>query len=89
MKVFLDTANVELVRKLFPTGLVDGITTNPTLIRKSGADPYDVYSELEQLGVKDISMEVTGEVTQMYDDAQHLISRFGDIATIKLPMTSD
>ena len=89
MKIFLDTANVESVRKLFPTGLVDGITTNPTLIRKSGAEPYDVYSELEQLGVKDISMEVTGGVTQMYDDAQHLIYRFGDIATIKLPMTSD
>ena len=68
---------------------MDGITTNPTLIRKSGAEPYDVYSELEQLGVKDISMEVTGGVTQMYDDAQHLIYRFGDIATIKLPMTSD
>lgn len=89
MKIFLDTANVESVRKLFPTGLVDGITTNPTLIRKSGADPYDVYAELEQIGVQDISMEVTGGVTEMYDEAQNLVSRFGDIATIKLPMTSD
>ena len=89
MKIFLDTADVASVKELFATGLIDGVTTNPTLIRKSGADPYDVYSELEQLGVKDISMEVTGSVGEMYDEAQNLSSRFGDVATIKLPMTSD
>ena len=89
MKIFLDTADVASVKELFATGLIDGVTTNPTLIRKSGADPYDVYGELAGLGVKDISMEVSGTCGEMYDEAQNLHSRFGEVATIKLPMTDD
>ena len=52
MKIFLDTADVATVKRLFPTGLIDGVTTNPTLIRKSGDDPWNVYAELEGIGVK-------------------------------------
>ena len=89
MKIFLDTADVASVKELFATGLIDGVTTNPTLIRKSGADPYDVYGELAALGVKDISMEVSGTCGEMYDEAQNLHARFGEVATIKLPMTDD
>lgn len=90
MKIFLDTANVKTVRNLFATGLIDGVTTNPTLIRKSGADPDDIYQELIDIGVPDISMEVTGSVGEMYDDAQRLVDKFGkDVTTIKLPMTGD
>ena len=43
MKIFLDTADTEEVRKYFATGLVDGVTTNPSLIRKAGRDPEEVY----------------------------------------------
>lgn len=89
MKIFLDTADVEVVKRLFATGLIDGVTTNPTLIRKSGKNPLDVYNAMMQLGVPDISMEVTGSVGEMYDEAQNLASQFGNVATIKLPMTSD
>ena len=46
MKIFLDTANVEEVAKHFLTGLINGVTTNPTLIRKSGRNPDEVYQEL-------------------------------------------
>ena len=42
MKIFLDTADVAAIHKYFPTGLVDGVTTNPTLIKKSGRAPEDV-----------------------------------------------
>ena len=45
MKIFLDTADTELIKKYYGTGLIDGVTTNPTLIRKSGRDPEDVYQE--------------------------------------------
>ena len=89
MKIFLDTADVAVVKRLFATGLIDGVTTNPTLIRKSGKDPLDVYNEMMQMGVPDISMEVSGSVGEMYDEAQNLASQFGNVATIKLPMTSD
>ena len=43
MKIFLDTANFEEIKAADKTGLIDGVTTNPTLIRKSGRDPIDVY----------------------------------------------
>ena len=46
MKIFLDTADTEEVRKYFATGLVDGVTTNPSLIRKAGRDPEEVYQEM-------------------------------------------
>ena len=56
MKIFLDTADTDAIKKHFDTGIIDGITTNPTLIRKSGRDPEDVYQELIDYGINDISM---------------------------------
>ncbi len=49
MKIFLDTADTEAIRKHFNTGLVDGLTTNPTLIRKSGRNHEEVYQEVKDL----------------------------------------
>ena len=47
MKIFLDTADTELIKKYFSTGLIDGVTTNPTLIMKSGRNPEAVsYTHL-------------------------------------------
>lgn len=89
MKIFLDTADVKTISNLVSTGLIDGVTTNPTLIRKSGADPEDVYSAIADLGVPDISMEVYGDAQQMYDEATRLSDKYGKVATIKLPMTHD
>ena len=60
MKIFLDTADTDIIRSYKHTGLIDGVTTNPTLIRKSGKNPDDVYQEIIDLGIQDISMEVVG-----------------------------
>ena len=60
MRLFLDTAIVSDVEERLPTGLISGITTNPTLIKKSGRDPEDVYREMLNLGVMDLSIEVPG-----------------------------
>ena len=46
MKIFLDTADTTAIQEGFNTGLIDGVTTNPTLIKKSGRDPETVYKEL-------------------------------------------
>ena len=89
MKIFLDTADVETISNLVSTGLIDGVTTNPTLIRKAGENPFDVYQAIADCGVQDISMEVYGDAQQMYDDALVLSDKFGKVATIKLPMTND
>ncbi len=89
MKIFLDTADVESIASRYKTGLVDGVTTNPTLIRKSGKDPLDVYRELVNLGLTDISMEVVGSVDKMYQEAMQLQAEFREVTTIKLPCTPD
>ena len=87
MKLFLDTADITEIEKAVATGLIDGVTTNPTLIRKSGRDPIEVYKDIQSLGVEDISMEVYGDYTEMLSQAGELCEMFGDVATIKLPMT--
>ena len=90
MRIFLDTADVDTIQKVYSTGLIDGITTNPTLIMKSGEIPDKVYYELKQLGIKDISMEVVADTAKgMLEEASRLIGLFGDCVTIKVPCTPE
>tara|TARA_R100000353_G_scaffold164035_1_gene124672 strand:- start:317 stop:973 length:657 start_codon:yes stop_codon:yes gene_type:complete len=89
MKIFLDTADTEAIKKGYETGLVDGITTNPSLIMKSGRDPEEVYKELIDLGIPDISMEVVGNREQMLWEGRRLANKFGQHSTIKVPCTPD
>ena len=89
MKIFLDTAETDVVRKHFKTGLIDGLTTNPTLIRKSGHKHEEVYQELKDIGIKDISMEVIGNKENMVSEGKRLHKKFGKCSTIKVPCTPD
>ena len=89
MKIFIDSANTQEIKYRFATGLVDGVTTNPSLIRKSGRDPEDVYQELIDAGVPDISMEVVGTSGEMHAEGVRLSEKFGDQATIKVPCDPD
>ena len=97
MKIFLDTADTELIKKYYGTGLIDGVTTNPTLIRKSGRDPEDVYQELADYGVRDISMEVVGDEKTMIEEGRRLHSKYAfqskklsiNPTTIKVPLSPD
>ena len=89
MKIFLDTAETDLIRKYYGTGLIDGITTNPTLIRKSGRDQEEVYQEIQDIGIRDISMEVVGDSNEMIEDGIRLATKFPNSATIKVPCTPD
>ena len=87
MKIFLDTAETGVIRKHFNTGLIDGVTTNPTLIRKSGRNPEEVYQEIKDIGLQDISMEVIGDKLNMISEGRRLAKKFGKFATIKVPCT--
>ena len=89
MKLFLDTADVESIADSFETGLIDGVTTNPTLMMKSGRNPDDVYQELINLGVPDVSMEVVGDSYEMIQEGLRLAEKFKYQATIKVPCTPD
>ena len=91
MKLFLDTAIIKEIDERLESGVISGITTNPTLIKKSGKDPDDIYADLiQELGIQDLSIEVDGH------DAETLIQngiKYGklwiDKATIKLPCTPE
>jgi len=89
MRIFLDTADIDEIKKADETGLIDGVTTNPTLVLKAGGDPMDVYRDIANTGLGDISMEVTGTYEQMLNQAAVLAETFGNQATIKLPMNED
>ena len=89
MKIFLDTAETDVVRKYYKSGLIDGLTTNPTLIRKSGRKHEDVYQEFKDIGLTDISMEVIGNAENMISEGKRLHKKFGKVATIKVPCTVD
>ena len=88
MRLFLDTAIVSDVEERLPTGLISGITTNPTLIKKSGRDPEDVYREMLNLGVMDLSIEVPGtDCTEFIANGFQAVRDWGSYATVKLPCT--
>ena len=90
MKLFIDSADVQEIYSCMNTGLISGVTTNPTLIMKSGRNPDDVYRELISMRVEDLSMEVVGSADDMLKEAYRLIDQFGeDVSTIKLPCTPD
>ena len=82
MKLFLDTAVIDEVKKRFDTGLIAGVTTNPTLIKRSGNKPIDIYTELYDMGIPDISMEVVEDtadgmyysVTLIFDASQAILA---------------
>ena len=90
MKLFLDTAIVSDIEERLSTGLIYGITTNPTLIRKSGRDPWKVYRDIIELGVDDLSIEVYGEsYDELLKNSLIVNENYGNVATIKLPCTID
>ena len=89
MKLFLDTADIKAIEDGNATGLIDGVTTNPSLILKNGGDPEVVYQSLVELGIHDISMEVVGTRKEMYEEGVRLAKKFGKQSTIKVPCTPD
>ena len=90
MKLFLDSANTKDVISRFKTGLISGVTTNPSLIFKSGEHPQDVYWDLIKAGIKDVSMEVVGDnEKELFDRAMGHVKSYGSHTTIKVPCSVD
>ncbi len=89
MKIFLDTANVETIRMYNEMGLVDGITTNPSLLSKEGGDPQKVMETIVDMIKGDVSLEVVStEYEGMLEEGRRL-RKFGDNVVVKCPMTPD
>ena len=88
MKLFLDTAEVQDIEDRVSSCLISGVTTNPTLIKKSGRDPWKVYRDIIELGIDDLSIEVMGETSaELVKQAMNVHDNYGNVATIKLPCT--
>ena len=89
MKFFVDTANIEDIEKLIPTGLVDGVTTNPSLIAKQGADMAETIKNICSIVNGPVSAEVTAtEFTKMLEEGEYLASLAKNVA-VKVPLTVD
>lgn len=89
MKFFLDTANVESIKYFADMGLVDGVTTNPSLVAKEGRDFEDVIREISEIVDGPISAEVLStDVDGMVREALEL-SEIHENIVIKVPMTKD
>lgn len=89
MKFFLDTANVEAIKTINELGLVDGVTTNPTIISREGRDFETVIKEICDIIDGPVSAEVTGlTANEMVDEARAL-SKWHDNVIVKIPMTAE
>ncbi|MCX7857695.1 MAG: fructose-6-phosphate aldolase [Deltaproteobacteria bacterium] len=89
MKFFIDTANIDEIKKGIEMGLVDGVTTNPTLIAKEKKDPDALIKEILSIVEGPVSLEVISENKDgMCKEAEELAS-LGPNVVVKIPMTED
>jgi transaldolase len=89
MKFFADTAEIAEIRELAATGLLDGVTTNPSLIHKSGRDFVEVVREIAAVVAGPVSAEVVAlDYDGMMREAE-ILRRIGDNIAIKVPLTPD
>ena len=87
MKFFVDTANIKEIEDLVPTGFVDGVTTNPSLIAKQGDDMAETIKAICSLVSGPVSAEVTAtELPEMINEGKYLASLAKNVA-VKVPLT--
>ena len=89
MKIFLDTANLESIKKYNDMGLLDGITTNPSLLSKEGGDPQKTMEEIVRIINGDVSLEVVSTEYEVMLEEGRRLRKYGDNVVVKCPMTPD
>jgi transaldolase len=87
MKFFIDTAEVPEIKALLPTGLVDGVTTNPSLVAKSGRDFREVVAEICGIVSGPVSAEVTAVETELMIVEGKSLAKIAANVVVKLPLT--
>ena len=90
MKIFIDTANIEEIRKAWDMGVIDGVTTNPTLMSMEKMKPEKIMEEIIKIVKGPISLEAThlGSYKTIVEDAEKL-SRLSKNVVVKIPMTEE
>ena len=89
MKFFLDTADVSAIKTINELGVVDGVTTNPTIISREGRDFETVIKEICQIVDGPVSAEVTGVTAEEMITEARDIAKWADNIVVKIPMTME
>ena len=89
MKFFLDGSDIEKIKKFSDLGLIDGVTTNPSIILKSGKNMIEVISELANIVSGSISAEVSALDSEKMVEEGIKLSQIAENVTVKLPITWD
>ncbi|MEO9294853.1 MAG: fructose-6-phosphate aldolase [Nitrososphaera sp.] len=89
MKIFLDTANLDSIKKYNDMGLVDGITTNPTLLSKEKGNPAAIMREIVKIVQGPVSLEVVGTSYESMMEEAHRLKKYGKNVIVKIPMIPD
>ncbi|HJE26468.1 fructose-6-phosphate aldolase [Limosilactobacillus pontis] len=89
MKIFADTANVEDIKKVSELGIIDGVTTNPTLVAREGKDWESVEKQICAIVDGPVSAEVTAERAPEMVDQARALSKWADNIVVKIPMTAE
>jgi transaldolase len=86
MKIFLDTANLEDIKTFNDMGVVDGITTNPSLLSKEKGNPSEIMRDIVRIVNGPVSLEVVGTKFEEMLEEAHRLKKYGQNVVVKIPM---
>jgi transaldolase len=89
MKIFIDTANLNEIRKAKALGLVDGVTTNPTLLAKEGEETESLIRKISEEVRGPVNVEVTGTTSEEMVKEAKVMAAWGNEIVIKIPITPE
>ncbi len=89
MKIFLDTANLESIKKYNDMGLVDGVTTNPSLLAKEKGNPAEIMREIVKMVNGPVSLEVVGTTAETMLEEAYRLKKYGKNVVVKIPMIAE
>ncbi len=87
MEFYIDTAEIEAIKKYWDMGVIDGVTTNPTLIARSGRVFSEVVAEIAEVVKGPISVEAVSETAEELVEESKKLSEYGEHIVVKIPMT--
>ncbi|HET6591138.1 MAG: fructose-6-phosphate aldolase [Candidatus Nitrosocosmicus sp.] len=89
MKIFLDTANVDSIQKYSEMGVIDGITTNPTLLSKETGNPIKTMKKIVEIVRGPVSLEIVATTFDRMMEESLKLAEYGENVVVKVPMTVD
>lgn len=86
MKIFLDSANLESIKMYNDMGVLDGVTTNPSLLSKEKGDPRKVMNEIVRIVKGPVNLEVIATEYEVMIEEAHRLKKYGENVVVKIPM---